>query len=249
MSPSEVMQHNVQLLSPFIVPVLVYQQGDACASNWLTGGTAFIVRTTENQFLITAEHIFTEIDRLRNQHPVTIYIGGNGCAPLDISSWNTLGRDDHIDICTLQVPEDFNPESLNKRFFDLNEWPHPRAAIGNSAFIIGYPAEHRIGNSKSIYTHISPISDFVTDVGPRRFTIADENEDREIMLVTDNFQNLSTFGGMSGSPIFRMIENSRPEFIGVFSEGGDGLRAAFFGAHADFIAVDGYFDNGRIPPR
>ncbi len=248
LSPSEVMLRNVQMLSPFIAPILVYRQGEANAANWLTGGTAFIARTDRNRFLVTAEHVIAEIDHLRLQYPITIYLGGNECRPFDISDWNILGRDDYVDICTLQIPEEFDPVLLNKKYFDLNDWPHPRAQMQDLAFIIGYPAEHRTGVINSISIRISPIMDFVTDVGPRRFTIADEKEEREVMLITDDFHDLNCLGGMSGSPIFRMIEDARPEFIGLFSEGGDGIRA-LFGAHADFISADGHLDYGRLPPR
>lgn len=249
LNPSEVMQHNAEILSPFIAPILVYRQGETNAENWLTGGTAFLARTTENQFLVTAEHVIAEIDNLRQQHPLTIFLGGNRCEPANISQWDILGRDAYVDICTIQIPEGFDPVSLNKRFFDLYDWPHMKAQRLDSAFIIGYPAEHRSGDTNSIQIRITPINDFVTDVGPRRFTIADENEEREILLNTDNFSVPNCFGGMSGSPIFRMIEDARPEFIGVFSEGGDGLHAVFFGAHAEFISTDGRLDYNRIPPR
>jgi len=246
---SETMQHNVKILSPYVAPILVYRQGETNAAKWLTGGTAFFARTTENRFLVTAEHVIAEIEKLRNQHPITAYLGGNGCAPIDISDWDTLDGDSHIDVCTLQIPQDFDPQILNKRFFDLDDWPHPRAQIQDSAMIIGFPAEHRSGASSSIEIRLTPISDFVTDVGPRRFTIADENEEREILVRVCGFGVPDCFGGMSGSPIFRMIEEERPEFIGVFSEGSGGLRGTFFGAHADFISSNGQLDYNKIPPR
>ncbi len=249
LNPSEVMQHNAELLSPFIAPILIYRQGEMNAANWLTGGTAFFAQTIENRFLVTAEHVYAEIDILRQQHSLTIFLCGNGCEPVNISQWGILGRDDFVDICTIQIPEDFDPVLLNKRFFDLDDWPHMRAQRLDSALIIGYPAEHRSGDTNSIQIRITPINDFVTDVGPRRFTIADENEEREVLLNANNFSVPNCFGGMSGSPIFRMIEDSRPEFIGVFSEGGDGLRAVFFGAHAEFISTDGRLDYNLIPPK
>lgn len=246
---SEMMQHNVQILSPFVAPILVYRKGEENAGNWLTGGSSFIASTGQNRFLVTAEHVMAEIDDLRNQYPITIFLGGNGCAPLDISSWIILDRDSHIDICTLQIPQNFDPAILNKRFFDLDNWPHQRAQIQDSAIIVGYPAEHRSSTANSIEIRLTPINDFVTDVGPRRFTIADENEEREVFLNPDGFSVPSCFGGMSGSPIFRVIEDARPEFIGIFSEGSGGLRGTFFGVHADFISDTGHLDYNKIPPR
>lgn len=243
------MQHNVLMLSPFTAPILVYRQGETNAANWLTGGTAFLARTDQNQFLVTAEHVMAEIDNLRTQYPITVFLGGNGCAPANISEWGILDRDSYVDICTVQIPHGFDPITLNKRFFDLEDWPHQRARVQDIAMILGYPAEHRGGSDNSIDIRQTPISDFVSDVGPRRFTMADQNEEREVLLNPEGFSVPSCFGGMSGSPIFRMIEDARPEFIGVFSEGSGGLRGTFFGAHADFIATDGRLDQSRIPPR
>ena len=166
-----------------------------------------------------------------------------------MSDWKILDRDASIDICVFEIPNDANLERLNKKKFELQTWPHTRAALRDNALIIGYPAEHRSGSSNEIHVRITPINDFVTDVGPRRFTIADEQDEREVLLNPEGFSVPAHFGGMSGSPVFRMLTDAKPEFIGVFSEGGDGLRAAFFCAHADFILPTGKLDFGRIPPR
>ncbi len=243
----EIMHHNAELMRPFVAQILVYGATETIAANWLTGGTAFLAQTDEKRFLITANHVFAEIDTLKANSSIVTLLGGNGCEPLDISSWPVLDRSKSADICTIEVPTDFDSKHLKKEFFSLQNWPSPRAQKGDRAFILGYPAVHRSGTKNTVDIRLCPINDFVTDVGPRRFTIADERDERQPFYMAEGFDVPESFGGMSGSPVFRMIENSRPEFIGTFIEGGDGLRAALFSAHADFIKIDGTLDHIQIP--
>lgn len=247
LSPSEIMQHNVETLSRFVAPLLVYKKGEQNASNWITGGTVFLAQTSANRFLVTADHVIEDILKREKEGPLHLMLCGKSCGPLDISDWEIICRDERIDICTVQVPISFNADVLNRTFFDLNNWPHPRAVKYDKAFILGYPSGHRTGESKIVNIRLLPISDFVTDVGPRRFTMADETNEREIILNSPGFGVPKHFGGMSGAPVFRMLENSIPEFIGVFSEGSDGIHGVFFSAHADFICPDGKLNFAAIP--
>lgn len=248
MNPTEMMQHNADILSAFIAPILVYERGETNAAKWITGGTAFFARTADTRFLVTADHIYKEIDDQRLEREVVLFLGGRDCQPINISDWPILDRDDYSDICTVKVPVSFDESILGKRFFELVNWPHERATQGNAAFIIGYPGAHRTGTDTSVNIRIAPICDFVTDVGPRKFTVADESEEREVLLNSENLDVPEHFGGMSGSPAFRIGENERPEFIGIFSTGSGGLRGAFFCSHADFILPDGRLDFRKIPP-
>ena len=176
-------------------------------------------------------------------------VGGNNCSPVNISTWPILDRDNFVDICTIEVPADFDESCLNKQFFDLIDWPHQAASENDVGFIIGFPGQHRSGEERSVITRILPICDFVTDVGPRKFTIADEHNERQVLLDLAKLGVPETYGGMSGSPVFRLREMGRPDFIGVFTSGSDGINAAFFCSHANFIASDGRLDHRRIPPR
>jgi hypothetical protein len=247
LSIEEIMRHNAELMRSFVAPILVYNAGEKIAANWLTGGTAFLAQTDEKRFLVSANHVFAEINSLKANMDIVVLLGGNGCEPMDVSRWPVCDRDESIDICTIEVPEEFDVSSLNKKFFKSEIWPHPRARETDRAFIIGYPAVHRSGTQDTIDIRLCPIDDFVTDSGPRRFTIADEKDERQPFFMSEGFDVPKSFGGMSGSPVFRMIEDSRPEFIGTFIEGGEGLRAPLFAAHADFIKIDGRLDRTRIP--
>ncbi len=235
-------------MSPFVVPVLVYAEEETCATNWLTGGTAFFAKTREGRFLATANHVVEEIDVLRSKQKILVFLGGNSCAPHEISEWSILDRDANVDICTLKVPTEFKADTLKKKFFELQNWPHSRAQISDKAFVIGYPAAYRTGTPRSVSAGKCVLNDFGTDVGPRRFLLADHTDERQVLLNPDERELPEHFGGMSGAPVFRMIENAPPDFIGIFSGGSDGVRGAFFCAHGNFILPSGLLDRGLLPP-
>ena len=114
--------------------------------------------------------------------------------------------------------------------------------------IVGYPAAHRAASGVTINTRCLPIQDFVTDVGPRRFTVADEQQTREVAINPDGLSFPEHVGGMSGSPVFKIQDSEKPMLLGVFSEGSDGLRGTYFCSHTHFLTPDGHIDHSRLPP-
>lgn len=248
----DIMRHNSEMVMPIVLPILVYRAGAASAREWVTGGTGFLVRTEANLFMVTANHVYEEAEAARAESPIFIFTGGNGTGVVDITHWPILGRSADIDVCTIQVPHEFNFRSIGKRPHAPRTWPPRRAEAGESTFILGFPAEHRGGAETAIMNTAMPISDFVTDVGPYKFTIADENNERTSAIIGVEMPEIVNFGGMSGSPILAHRDDGWMEAVGVFIEGGglvDGRHAPFFGAHTDFINADGTIAHDRIPPR
>jgi hypothetical protein len=251
-TPEEVrrqIEFLVPSLLPYVAPVLVYPRVGPGIDGWITGGTVLLARTETNRFLITADHVVVKIDELRKRSDVIVLLGGIDAPPIDITLWPTLTQDNFTDVCTIQVPRDFEAGELNKDFFELDVVLSTRAAVGDQALILGFPAAHRCASGNKINARVLPILDYVTDVGARRFTIADENDQREILINPDNLSFPDHLGGMSGSPVFRIAEASSPTLMGIFSEGGDGLRGAYFCSHANFLLPDGNLDANALPPR
>jgi hypothetical protein len=245
---ADALKKHVEYLLPFVVPILVYPRVNPGLKNWITGGTGLLAHTRQNRFLITADHVINEIRTLRESREIVVLIGRKS-AFTEISNWPIVAHDDFIDICTLQVPSDFEAGDLNKEFFDLEKWPPSFAQKGDQALMLGFPAAHRIAHEDKINTRVLPILDLVTDVGPRRFTIVDENEQLEIVINPDKLEFPTHLGGMSGSPVFKVRANTSPELLGVFCEGGDGMRGARFCSHAKFLLPDGTLDFTIVPPR
>lgn len=248
-SSADTLRPLIESLLPFVAPILVYPLEASGVEEWITGGSAILISTGQNRFLVTADHIAREIDALRTQCEVVVLLGGTSTAPIDISNWPTLAHDDFVDTCTIQVPPEFEEEELRKTFFALDKWPPTQAQKGDLVLIMGYPAAHREGCGTTINARILPICDRVTDVGPKRFIIADENEEREILINPDGLAFPTCVGEMSGSPVFRVSGDAFPDFVGVFLEGSDGFRGAYLCSHAHFLLPSGQLDFTRMPPR
>lgn len=214
----------------------------------ITGGTAFFVGSGQQRFLITAEHVVREVDKLKNERDVVVLLGGVNSPPVEISNWPTISRDDFVDICTMQVPNAFISDGLNKSFFPF---PQEFAQVkkGDNVLVLGYPAAHRHCTDDTVNTRCLPHLVSIADVGPRHFTLADENNKRKILINPDNLEYPEHLGGMSGSPVFRVKADSEPHFVGIFIEGGNGLHGVCFCSHAYFLLPTGKLDYGRIPPR
>jgi hypothetical protein len=250
MSPEEsnTLREQIESLLPFVASLLAYPWSDPPIDGWLTGGTALFVCSHSGQFLVTADHVVREIEQLRENQRVALLLGGVGAPPEEISDWEVIDRDSLLDVCTLKIPDRFSLTDINKQHFQVRSWPIPIAAVGDRAIIVGYPAAHRTAHANTINARCLPIQDFVTDVGPRRFTIADELETREVVVNPDAMTFPPHLGGMSGSPVFRVHDGDKPALLGFFSEGSDGMRGAYFCSHAHFLKPDGSIDRSRLPP-
>ena len=246
---SEEFKRQIESLLPFVAPVLVYPTIDPGFDGWITGSTTLLARTKTNRFLITADHVVARIDELREGSDIVVLLGGVNAGLIDITLWPTLARDSLTDICTIQVPQDFEAGELNKDFFELDLALAHKGCVGDLALILGFPAGHRCASGNKINARVLPIRDYVTDVGTRRFTIADENNRREILINPDNLSFPDHHGGMSGAPVFRIAESTSPTLIGILSESSDALREAYFCSHASFLLPDGTFDIRALPPR
>lgn len=244
---TESFRRQIEDLLPYVGSLLAYPWDAPPINGWLTGGSILFACSASSRFLVTADHVIREIDELRGSQRIAFLLGGVCAPPEEISNWKVIDRNSSLDVCTIKIPDTFSPSQINKRLLPLDWWPLPLAQVGDRAIIVGYPAEHRAGHGSTVNARCLPIGDFVTDVGPRRFTIADEMQAREVVINPESLSFPNHLGGMSGSPVFRIHDQGDADFLGVFSEGGDGLRGAYFCSHA-FLLPDGRIDYSRLPP-
>lgn len=232
-----------------MVPILVYPSEAKCPSQWLTGGTGMLVRSNQNRFLITADHVIKEIERLQGERLITVMTGGEGHEMRPLLIGKPIDRDDSVDICTLQISDEFDPVHIGKQFLEFPAVPARRAAVGEAALILGYASGHREGGENWLKCRWLPVHDFITESGPRRFTLADEVQERQIIRNPENLSFPEHLGGMSGSPVFRSESGRLTDFIGIFVEGAKGINGMLFASHADFVLPDGSLDFAKIPPK
>lgn len=245
----EELRTETESLLPYVAPILVYPALGLGADSYLTGGTALLVRTKHGRFLITADHVVAEIDKLKDSSDIIMLLGIPGARFTETTEWPVIARNDQADICTILIPQKPEYSVLNAHCYELDENQPIRARVGDKALILGFPKLHREATQDRINTRSLSIMDYVTHVAGRRFTIADESNGREILINPHNLSFPDHVGGMSGAPVFRISGSTPPAVIGILSQSGDGLRGAYFCSHADFILPDGTLDISALPPR
>lgn len=238
-------QHNSRLITPVVVPILHYAATAKCASDWTSGGTGLLVNTGEMNLLITAAHVMEgDFGNFGSGEIVTL-IGGEGFEPVNISTWNVIARCNSLDICTIEVPDEFNPETIGKRFCKPRNWPCQRVTRAEEAFFIGYPRAHRSGDSTDIVCGATLISEFVASVSGDRFVLVNEDAPRHVELLNGYTIIPEHFGGMSGAPVFVHRDDGWLEPVGLFVEG-NGKDSPYLCAYLDNVLPNGSFTQARI---
>jgi hypothetical protein len=79
----EEFRRQIESLLPYVAPVLVYPRIDPGFDGWITGGTTLLFRTETNRFLITADHVVTRIDELRERSDIVVLLGGINAPPIE----------------------------------------------------------------------------------------------------------------------------------------------------------------------
>ncbi|MEL7630331.1 trypsin-like peptidase domain-containing protein [Pectobacterium aroidearum] len=249
MGDFEALHYNAMQIKPCIAPLIIYPNGlNIHANNWKCGGTCFFVKSETITFLVTAAHVYDEVENCGVEFcPLLLPV--NGAEPVDISKWRMISKSNFIDIAVVEVPPSFNLSSIGKDTFTYNSSPETRVAVGESVFFMGYPGEHRTADSSSLTARITPCMDFVTSVNDRAFFMSDDFRERKSSSFDPEFNQIASFGGLSGSPMLA-VRDGIFNLVGIFIEGAfqsEGIHSPFKGAHFDFITPDGSLDHLRIP--
>lgn len=249
MGDFENLHYNAMQIKPCIAPLIIYpKRSNIRADNWKCGGTCFFVKSEAITFLVTAAHVYDEVENCGTEfYPLILPV--NGAEPVDISKWRMISKSEFIDIAVVEVPPSFSLSSIGKDAFTYNSSPKTRAAVNESVFFMGYPGEHRTADSKSLTARITPCMDFVTSVNDRAFFMSDDFRERKSSSFDPEFSQIGSFGGLSGSPMLA-VRDGIFNLVGVFIEGAfqsEGIHSPFKGAHFDFVNADGSLDYLRIP--
>lgn len=219
-----------------VVSILMIQADSPGALS--AAGTGCLVKLPERAVILTAAHV---VVRMQTEGTRT-YIGGNG-TPVEITSWPVLGIDNVVDIATIGIPEGFDPALIRSKFYVPPEWPPTRAQPENAVIMVGFPSEHRIPVGDMLMSHGAMFVDFVSSSSTLQFVTAPRDMDRKSSSMTERLRTIAATGGMSGCPMFVGGYREKAQLRGVLKEGGDGPNAVLFGAHTDFVRVDGTIDD------
>jgi len=249
MNIEDALKHNTEQVQPCIAPLMIYpKKDDLGADESLRGGTCFFVRSEFGLFLITADHVYREVEACGDES-IPLILAPNASQPVDISDWKLASSCSFLDIAVVKVPEGFELESIGKDAFTYRSSPDARVAVQESVFFVGFPGELRCADRKTFIARMLPCMDFVTTVNDRAFFMSDEALERKSTSFEPGIEKIESFGGLSGSPML-VVRDGNFELVGVFIEGGfqeEGIHSPFRGAHFDFINPDGSLDEMRIP--
>src|SRR5690606_33265088 len=121
----------VSRLQPYVCALLCHRGDPHDPAGVFAGGSATFIDTGVAKFLLTAEHVTRE---LFSPGTRALLVAGNGTTPLDISHLvDAVSADRGSDIATIQLPDDFDLEPLQRRFCRIDPWPAPRARKGEVA--------------------------------------------------------------------------------------------------------------------
>jgi hypothetical protein len=168
----------------------------------LHNGTICYVRTGQRDIAITANHVYQKyLDDLERFPSVEAQFGGSTIYP----ERRLIDRDARLDLATFDVPEVFVTAGA-KAYHTPASWPPPPLKQGELVLYGGCPGALREPDGRDI---VWPFQSFTW--------LATEVTDVSIALHVD-FQNLfwpghenerinENPGGISGGPVFRVIED------------------------------------------
>ena len=236
-------------LKPYIISLLFYPNPNSGPSEYIDGGTAGFLDTGKRKILITADHVIKGFENERKNRPESILVlagGDDNTKPQIISDWSVIAKSEERDIATIEIPDNFSASEIGKTYSKPKSWPPERVKEGEVALLAGYPGILRKASQRGLELRILTAKLPITSVSERRFLLAGSMDKREIFDHIGGLSKLSSFGGMSGSPVF-VSRDSNYELIGVLYQSRDGAKGPIFVAHLDIINDDGTINSAKIP--
>jgi hypothetical protein len=203
--------------------------GDVCHN-----GTLSFVDTGTAKLAITADHVFTAyLEDLAAGRVFECQFGGVPVRPEAM----LIARDAKLDVATFRMPS--VGMSHNVFFHTAGTWPPRPPAAGEWLFYAGYPGTHRVERSRTIDHGLETLFGPVTDVNGSTIAFLLDFEALHWPLHDHEAIN-QRLGGMSGGPVFRLIEEglTRLEFVGIVYEHGETFELVF-ARSAAAICADG----------
>lgn len=241
----EKMHATAQYFSKYVGMAIILDDGSN-PNSIIGNGTISFVDTGKRQILVTCAHVYEKFSELKKDKKVILGLaGGYGRQPLDITEAIVINKErKYIDLAILELPLSCNLESIDREYFLCNQWPPERAKKGDLAFMVGYPGIHRQSSPRGLEIRSTPIVDFVSGSSQRHFTLADENQEREVVKYKDNLKEFGSLGGISGAAVYISKDGCNPPKSAIlagfaYESNNDGKNAIILAHHADYINDDG----------
>ena len=237
----EVQKAYLKLAASYSIPIFWTDSRQV-----ISNGTAFILNTGENVFVVSAAHVYEDYIRAKTEG--TIYtcqllniefhleerrISNNGSASMDIATFEISGDEiDSLGKCVLHGSQ--------------GSWPPVRPKEGEAVVVAGYPGIERLEGkvlecSFGLHCFNTPAS----SISDRHFGCSFERK-----YWVDLFGNglpgeLYDLGGLSGAPVLALEKSSENivswRLAGVVYEAraSEVLGEILFVHHAEYINSDG----------
>jgi hypothetical protein len=214
--------------------------GDALA-RILHGGTICYVKTGLRELGITADHVYKQFLSNVAEHgteAVECQFGGSTVNP----ERQLIARNERMDLSTFAIPEVFTAASIiqKKTHHEPAKWPPDRVTAGDIVIYGGYPGTLRVERGNLADLPFQWMLGRLKEVTDNNIVFEPDFENMDWM----GDQRNADPGGMSGGPVFKVVEGlvAHLKLVGFIYEFPFG--AAISARHADLILPDGSIQEG-----
>ncbi len=210
-------------IKPYSSP-LFYAEEVAPNTLSTTGGTALFLQTEHGRFLVTAAHVWKEMQKLSAQPGGRFTIAvSSGSHLISLRDAEVVDQDEILDLTILRSPRITEAILQGNQFYQPLRLPPPPLIAGEIVGFIGFPGQLR--EIKGL--HISPLSWYLEHpcypgIGDK-FMIPGFGEERQLVNHVEQAPAVDDVGGSSGAPVFA-YRDGRVELVGVVTEGTTGAN-------------------------
>jgi hypothetical protein len=205
----------------YCVP-LIFAEQLADGSIFSTGGTALLLETDSARFLVTAEHVWSElVERSKAAEGRMTIMISNGQRYLSVTDATIVDESD--DVVVLRSDRLTGGNLVKNLFYRPAEWPIPALREGETVGITGFPGDYRTVKNYDLNPGSWHIECPCVVGSAGRYLIPGINlgGERESVLHVESPPPLEDIGGTSGAPVFAW-RDGRAVLVGIVTDGTQG---------------------------
>jgi len=212
-----------QELLRYCGPIFIGASLDSCSRKSLSNGTYALLDTGKKHLLVTCAHVWYNYLRARDKDP-NAFLGvflGNGSRPISFKNpeERMIADDKVLDLVTFEFEPDLVPAPHAKAWFQVSQWPIPVPERGESMVTLGFSGSWRqeVPNGCNFGYHILPLT--VSEIGGQEILVLRTEDNAEVL---DDMKE--DWGGMSGSPAYRIDASGKFHLAGFVKLGPEGTK-------------------------
>ena len=241
----EVQAEFLKIAASYAIPIF---WGDE--TQILSNGTAFILNTGINTFVVTAAHVYEDYIRARESGKVKICQLSN--VEFDLEGKRiSNNKSESMDIATFSITvEEIRQIDKNVLYGSQYSWPPKQPNEGEAVVVAGYPGIERLKREEKEYSFgLHCFNTPVSSVSGRHFGCSFEREYWIDVFGNGLPEELYNLGGISGAPALALEQSEGGvvswRLAGVVYEAkaSEILGEILLTHHAKYINSDGTVQN------